>query len=129
MLPHDYEVVAFDPGGTTGWAVTSVHREAMEDDEYKILDNILFWTAGEFTGPWESQVDAMLELCGAWPEAKVVCEDFYLRQLAVDLAPVRITGAFQYGLRLDGRKHKNAKARPIIMQMPALAMTTVTDAR
>jgi hypothetical protein len=122
-----YSCASFDPGGTTGWAVMSVYREAIEDPEYKILENVAHWSAGEFVGPWESQVDQMIELVLSWPSAKVVCEDFYLRQMAVDLSPVKVTSAFEYEMRRISRKYKGGPVRPVIKQMPALAMAITDD--
>lgn len=121
-----YTTIAFDPGGTTGWAVFQVYLAAIEDESYRIKDNITFWTAGEFRGTESIQADQMFELVEAWPDAKVVIEDFILRKFSSArelLSPVRITE------RLDDRMYCNCPNRPLIKQPASLAMTTVTDIR
>lgn len=111
----------FDPGGTTGWSLFAVVMEAMRSREYKIMDNVVWWTAGQFKGPEVSQAEEMLGLVKAWPGCKVGVEDFHLRQLAVDLAPVRITGMFEFGLNRD------MPGKSYIKQQPSLAKTTISD--
>lgn len=122
-----YTVIGYDPGGTTGWAAIGVYKEAIEEpSEYKILDNIAFWTAGQFIGSEVNQVNEMLSLADSWPGARLVCEDFVLRKFSSArelLAPVRITARF-----LDRLEWKRG-GRPVIFQQPSLAMGTVTDAR
>lgn len=121
-----YTTVSFDPGGTTGWAVFRIHLEAIEDPEYRIMDNITFWTAGEFRGAECVQADQMFELVQAWTDAHIVIEDFVLRKFSSArelLSPVRITE------RLDDRLYFHKDGRPLIKQPASLAMTTVTDNR
>lgn len=120
---HLYVSAWFDPGGTTGWSLFAVYTEAMRDRDYKILENIAFWTAGQFKGPEVSQAEEMLGLVKAWPGCKFGVEDFHLRQMAVDLAPVRITAMFEMGLARD------LPGRSYMKQQPSLAKTTVTDDR
>lgn len=131
MVNEDlYTTVSFDPGGTTGWFTIAVHSLAITSKDYKILDNVVTWSAGEFTGSRLSQVRQMLELVDAWPGAKIVVEQFILRQMNMDpmlLEPVAVTAAFQFGLE-DRRKRRDPE-RPIIFQQPSLAMTTITDDR
>ena len=55
-------------------------------------------------------------------------EDFILRQFTMArdlLAPVRVTAAFQYGLRAL----RPANPRTYVRQQPSLAMRSVTDDR
>ena len=121
-----YTTISFDPGGTTGWSVFAVYKEAIEDSEYSILDNVSFWTAGEFIGDERGQADEMIALVEAWPEAHIVIEDFVLRKFTSArelLSPVRITARFDQALHISG------DARPMIIQPGVLAMKTVTDAR
>lgn len=185
-LEQLYTVLAFDPGGTTGWTVMSIwpevigpepfetwvadqdkrlvldehleveieaangvgapvwsvseatsHWEAERDaaKDYRILDNVVFWSAGEFFGREDLQVDEMLGLVEAWPgNAPVIVEGFTLREFRQDealLSPVRITSMFRYGLRGTGlgvRRGRGAGRQPILQQ-PSLAMTTITDDR
>lgn len=117
-----YQVVPYDPGGVTGWAVFQVHDIAMRDPGYKILENIAYWTAGQFSGEENSQVDEMVELAEQWDEATLVVESFILRQFSMDpalLSPVRISAAFDWAVR----------PRRVMYQAPSLAMTSVTDDR
>jgi hypothetical protein len=118
-----YIVVALDPGGTTGWCVIGVHPEALSGDpDVKILDNVLFWSAGQFTGAEFDQCDDAIALIEAWPSARVVSELFTLRT-AVRSADVtsldRMNAVIGHGIR----------PRYMILQQPSLAMTTVTDDR
>jgi len=125
-----YQSIAFDPGGVTGWCVMCVHDVAMRLLDYKILDNISFWSAGEFTGDEHSQVDQMLGLVDAWPEAKIISEGFDLRtanRSSDVLSPVRILGAFSYALSRPAPR--SGAPRTVITQLPALAKTAVTDDR
>lgn len=121
--PEPFYVLAFDPGGTTGWAVFGIWPEAMSDPAQPILGNVAFWSAGQFTGPEDDQVDQMISLVEAWPEeSDIAVEDFILRQFTMArdlLAPVRVTAAFKYALR----------PRTFTRQQPSLAMRSVTDDR
>lgn len=117
-----YQVVAFDPGGTTGWAAFGVHDVAMLDKEYPILANVAHWAAGEFVGALDGQLDEMVALCEAWEDAEVVCEDFILRQFLPGrdvLDPVRLEFALRCAVR----------PRPVTLQQPSLAMSVATDDR
>lgn len=121
-----YVCATFDQGGTTGWSVFGIYMDALRSDDYKILDNIAFWSAGEFTGSENSQVDQMLALASNWQDAHLLLEDFHLRQLAGGsemLSPVRLMAAFRYGLHLMDPN------RNFIIQAGTLAMTTITDER
>lgn len=125
-----YASIAFDPGGVTGWSLIAVHRVAMTSRDYKILDNIVMFSADEFVGPMARQVQAMLELVEAWPTAKIIVEQFILRKMTMDpnmLDPVRVTSAFEFGL--EDRRKRRDPPRPIILQQPSLAMSTMTDGR
>jgi hypothetical protein len=136
-----YSTVWFDPGLTTGWAVFGVYSEAMQDEEYKILENVAFWSAGQYGlhgagGQREDEIaDSMTALAEAWPDADVGCEDFILRQFRMDrtlLAPVRITARFEQQLRStgSGAEHRGrGPGRVSLLQQPSMAMTTVTDER
>lgn len=115
-----YVVIALDPGGTTGWALIQVHPEAMEGDpDIPVMENIEFWTAGEFTGKQDNQIDEIIELVNSWPHARLVTEQFILRQMHAELDPVEINATLRWATR----------PRYWIPQQPALAMSTVTDAR
>lgn len=121
-----YTAISFDPGGTTGWAVMAVHPDAIENEEYNITDNIVFWSAGEFVGSEDEMADQMADLAKAWDQAKIICEDFVLRKFLSSrelLAPVRVFSKFEH------RMWMLPVQRPIIWQPSSLAMSTITDQR
>lgn len=123
-----YTVLAFDPGGRTGWGVIQVHSEALASQEFSILDNVAYWAADEYWGDEDAQVDEMMELAKVWPDARIVMEDFILRQFSRDralLSPVRITAAFRHALRAEAP----TRASRIVFQMEALALPSITDER
>lgn len=131
-------VLAVDPGGTTGWALFGFDPKVfVEGSDVRLLapGSVRFWTAGELTGPENGQVDALIGLLTAWPDATVVVEDFLLRQFSMDrslLAPVRITAALSWAMRgtgTAGASRGRGPGRTFILQQPSLAMSTVTDVR
>lgn len=130
--------IGLDPGGTTGWCVLRIHDLAMMSGEYRILDNVATWSAGQVGGTIGHQIDKLVDLVDAWPDAEIVCEDFILRQLSGGrdlLDPVRITEPLKWWLERGGRRAwdteegEDWKPRTLHLQQPALAMTTITDER
>ena len=140
-LPKTFVVIAFDPGGTTGWSLMEVHPTVFTRRD-KILDNLLIHQHGEVdcgskrgnlglsghdgisTSGEAAGTNALIRLCKAWPGAAIVIEDFILLQERKDrdlLSPVRITAAISYSLWLQGREYT--------VQSPAMAKTVATDAR
>lgn len=118
--PSLFQVIALDPGGTTGWSLFQVHPMAMEGDpDIRVMDNIEWWTAGEFGGKQDDQIDQIVELVQSWPAARLVTEGFKLRQLNALLDPVEINAVLRWATR----------PRYWVQQNPNLAMTTVTDDR
>lgn len=118
----DPTVIAFDPGGTTGWALFCVHPDALLLPDILILNNIQHWAFGELTGTEFAQVDGMLELADNWPKAALLVEDFILRRFDMSrnaLAPVRLNAALRYAVA----------PRFVHLQQAQLAKTTITDAR
>lgn len=127
-------VCAFDPGGTTGWSVMSVHPDALIDPEVLVLDNMLNWQHGQIQcnnerGKYSPQfendgIDAIMAIIDAWPGALVVFEDFIMRTSRRDretLTPVRIIAACDHQLYRRGRfMHK---------QQPSEAKGTCSDTR
>ncbi len=88
-----WTTIWYDPGGTTGWALLSLYPEALTPG-YRILDNVVFWTCGQFVGPSVRQGREMALLAAAWPTAVIGFEDFILRTMRMDrvlLEPVRVT--------------------------------------
>ena len=117
-----FQVVAFDPGGTTGWSVIDVHTDALLSPDYPILANINFWQAGQYEGSLNDQAQEMVDLCRAWEDADIVCEGFIMRQFLPEpsvLDPVRLAAILSYVM----------SPRRVYQQQPSLAMTTVTDDR
>lgn len=132
--------IGLDPGGTTGWCVLRIHAVAMRSNEYRILENVASWTAGQINGSIGHQIDKLVELVDAWPEAEIVCEDFVLRQMRGGrelLDPVRITEPLKWWLERGGIRAWDHyedgegawKPRGMELQQPSLAMTTITDER
>lgn len=127
--------IGLDPGGTTGWCVLRIHFVAMQSTEYRILDNVVSWSSGQIGGTVGHQIDKLVDLVEAWPDAEIVCEDFQLRQLRGGrelLDPVRITEPLKWWTERGGRRAWDTdewKPRTMEMQQPALAMTTITDER
>jgi hypothetical protein len=121
--PDVYQVLTLDPGGTTGWALFCVHPDAVTGDPeihlFGEYGNVLYWTAGEFTGSSLRQCDEIVELANSWPGARLVTEDFKLRQLNAELSPVEINHTIAWALR----------PRYFVKQNASLAMTTLTDDR
>jgi len=122
-LWHDaeaYQVISLDPGGTTGWSIFSVHPIAMNGDpDIPPLINVEWWTAGEFTGNQDSQCDEIVEMLREWPYARLVTEDFKLRQLNAELDPVEINAILRHVMR----------PRYFVLQSASLAMGTLPDDR
>lgn len=130
--------IGLDPGGTTGWCVLRIHLIAMQSPEYRILENVASWSAGEVNGSIGHQIDRLVDLVDAWPDAEIVCEDFLLRQMAGGrslLDPVRITEPLKWWLERGGRRAwdveegEDWKPRELHLQQPSLAMTAITDER
>lgn len=130
--------IGLDPGGTTGWCVLRIHSIAMASAEYRILENVVSWSAGQINGSIGHQIDKLVDLVDAWPEADIVCEDFLLRQLRGGrelLDPIRITEPLKWWLERGGvrawdvEEGDDWKPREMFLQQPALAMTTITDDR
>lgn len=118
--PSAYQVLSLDPGGTTGWAIFSVHPDAMTGDvSIPVMANIEWWTAGEFTGKQDDQIDLILDLVNSWPGARLVTEGFKLRQLNAELSPVEINAVLRWASR----------PRYWVVQNSALAMGVVPDER
>jgi hypothetical protein len=122
---ESFQVLAFDPGGTTGWSLLAVHPEAMGGDpEVHVIGkhgNVLWWTAGQITGRRNSQVDEMLSICMAFPSARIVSESFRARGANVILLSAEINAILSYQLERQQRE--------VVTQTPAEAMQFCTDDR
>lgn len=105
--PNEYHLLAFDPGGTTGWAHFCVDVHAFSRPEHKVLANLKWHKSGKFIGSEheiESQIHGML-IAAHWghmpftPTVQVVSEDFELTQLYGGkelLSPVRINAVIAW---------------------------------
>jgi hypothetical protein len=138
MTDGVWTCIGLDPGGTTGWCVLRVHLIAMQDNQYRILDNVISWSAGQVQGTIGHQIDKLVDLVDCWNEAEVVSEDFHLRQMRGGpelLDPVRIMEPLRWWLERGGRRAwdtedgEDWKPRELHLQQPSLAMTTITDER
>lgn len=122
-------VVWYDPGGTTGWTVFTVHPESLTDPEIRVLDNVEYHACGEFYGDEFKQVDQMLELADAWPHAALGTENFVMYDSSRGrkdndlLTLVRLNAAFAYALKRNGRD------RRLYKQNAQLAMKSMDDSR
>lgn len=151
----DPVVVAFDPGGITGWSVMMVEKDCLIDPKVKILSSIKHWAHGQIDcgahmggGPaggnglangisdGESRgVHEMLKLVSMWTGGNgiaVVIEDFIIRQYNMSrefLAPVRVTAGVEYGLWLNGLCAGGSGVGGVLKQSPSEAKSTATDER
>jgi hypothetical protein len=100
----DPTVIWYDGGGTTGWAVLSVHPDALVDPECRVTDNLTHYAVGEFYGNEFMQVDQMIALAELWPGAALGVEHWvhydstYGRKDENLTSLARINAAFRYGL-------------------------------
>jgi hypothetical protein len=118
--------VWIDPGGTTGWAVISVHPVALTSPEYSILDNIVHWSSGDWRDTENEMAHQAVKLAQQWEGAAFGVEDFILGQMNTNrdlLSPVRITAAIEYGL------WRSRDTRPVFKQRAVEVMRTCSDER
>lgn len=103
------EVLAFDPGGTTGWAVMCVKPKDLVSEKPLRRRLLQHYAAGQILGSEMTQVDQVVELVDVWPEAAVVAESFVQRirntGLETDVAysPVRINAVLKWWLATEDR--------------------------
>jgi hypothetical protein len=124
-------VIAFDPGGTTGWSVIGVPYESVFGDE---KGSVAEFDCGEFNGTENDQVIAMCRLARDMddPDASpatpaLVTEDFNLHTQSMAkeaLSPVRINAALEFAV-----EHGFATFSNLFYQAPSLAKSTATDER
>jgi hypothetical protein len=121
--PDDWAtVVAYDPGGTTGWAVLSVDKSALSEGK-SILSSIHHRVSGEIVGDMHKQYSEMISLLDFWPDAAVVGEDFTVRQFnQADyfLHPVRVNAVVDNHLNLN-------QGKKLFLQQPSMAKSTIND--
>lgn len=109
---NQYHLVAFDPGGVTGWAAFSIHKRAFADIRARVLEHVKWWSTGEFEGTEREILKQCIDLAhrakfGGMPfnaETDIVSEDFDLVQTLGGkelLSPVRINAVLAW--ELEGR--------------------------
>lgn len=113
---NQYHVIAFDPGGVTGWCHLVLSVQAFSRPEHKVLANLLSWDAGEFTGQEAEILGSAVGLINAWrhpgefnPRLDVIGEGFQLTQLVGGpelLSPVRINAVLDWECRKLGLQYK-----------------------
>ena len=145
-------VVAFDPGGTTGWCALGVDPLVLKESVIPLHECIVVKNHGELDcmgrrgepprashainmGGENDGVYNMLDIVLArYPKSAIVLEDFILDMKRADktrdlLSPVRLTAAFSYGLWQADPMVKGAGLDRIFIQDRVNPKTTCTDDR
>ncbi len=97
-----FVLLAFDPGGTTGWAEFVINPRAFTHPRYKVTANITQWRCGEVPGTDNEQAVQLrnMIMANAPFNTKAVTEDFQLAQLKGKsrdlLSPVRINALISW---------------------------------
>lgn len=121
------EVLAYDPGGTTGWAVLCLKPAALLSDKPINRRMLTHFASGQIVGSEHEQVDQLVELVDIWPKAAVIGESFVQRirntGLETDVAysPVRINAIVKWWLATEDRY--------LYKQTPEQAKSKMTDER
>jgi hypothetical protein len=103
------EVLAFDPGGTTGWSVMCIRPKDLVSQREITRKLLTHFASGQIVGGEHEQVDQCVELVDIWPHAAVVSESFHQRirntGLETDPAysPVRINATLKWWLATEDR--------------------------
>jgi hypothetical protein len=133
-LSKPLSLLAFDPGGTTGWARVWVPAAALLPGG-SILASIEF-EVGQIVGDDKEQGRKIaLMLAGPGFSGPLVIESFRLRQFRQDddlLAPVRMIARIEQIVEILeywGPVDKVPAAYPIFKQEPSLAKSTCPDNR
>lgn len=128
-------VVAYDPGGTTGWSVMCVNPLALlgKRDAGKATPKwatlpipkvLKHFAAGEITGPRPEQCDQLSELIDVWADCAAVGERWTTRKFNQSeefLEPVRINACIEW--------HLYGSGRPLWTQTPEQAKSKWNDDR
>lgn len=129
-------IMAFDPGGTTGWCATSFrlgHLAILRSAGLKAFlgAEALTLTSGQLTGSETSQALDAAELIAAGVErgevdyVVLLYEDFILRQKRKDrdlLSPVRVTAKLEMINEIEW-------GFPELKQQPSLAKSSMPNSR
>lgn len=112
-----YSILAFDPGGTTGWSMLAFPKviggiDALDTSVETVLESKVCWFHGHIDcNPIDEGAKEIRELCDQWSRAVIIFEDFWIKQIAVDLAPVELIAIARHHLWMKGRiLHKQQAA-------------------
>lgn len=111
-------------------------EEVAEAGRFKLLDNIAWWHAEQYSGGEDCQVDLLVQAVSGWngPATPIVMESFKLRTYRMDdelLSPVRVAAKAEYAIRrlaISGREAEHVQRR-LVWQQPSLAMGVCSDER
>ncbi|QAU07304.1 RuvC-like resolvase [Gordonia phage NosilaM] len=152
-LARNLSIIAFDPGGTTGWSIMRLDPAKLLDKTVRPNDVVTHWYHGEIDCGAQSGsagtsaiaqggdlghsetgeaagvflCERLIQVAAGVPRTVVVVEDFILRTQSKGrdaLSPVRITGGLDQ-LLWEG---KNVPY-PLTKQQPSEAKSSVTDER
>ena len=120
----EHEVIAFDPGQTTGWCYMAMPRGLKKIEGFSSLND---FEVGEIDCLDEhAGIMSMLALTVEHPDATVVLESFTpdhrMDKAKHTLSPVRISAGFAYGYWRDFGKG-------VVYQTASQAKSTCTDDR
>jgi hypothetical protein len=138
MTPPHLHVIGVDPGETTGWALFTVPRASIYDDDDP---EIWGWDTGELKGPEDQQAIDLARLCREIQSLDynigpaVVIEDFDVGEIVttdadVLYSPIRVASMFRMlvALKVHTTSILTGDAR-VVMQGRSLAKQTMTDDR
>lgn len=122
-------ILGIDPGGVTGWSLLILRRkyadtDILEEGNQKLaLNTKIKWWHGEIDCRKSNSIGfaTLRKVLEDWPSAAIVAESFFIRQRAVDLAPVKFLAL------LDDYAWQNR--RKVFYQQASQAKTTATDDR
>jgi hypothetical protein len=117
-------VVAYDPGGATGWTVMAVNPKDMLVNTRELHKVVRHFAHGEIGGGEMERTDQLTELCDSWEDAAVVGESFTLAKFSQDdelFSPMRINARVEWFLHGYGRN--------LFTQTAAMAKSRWTDER
>lgn len=121
------DVLALDPGGTTGWCVMSIKPRELLSNSKDLHKAVTHFACGQIHGSEDEQIDQVVELADMWPEAAVISESFHQRISSPDLetnvaySPVRINAVLRWWLATEDRF--------LYKQSPGMAKSTWGDER
>lgn len=116
-------VVAYDPGGTTGWTVMCIRPKELLGTK-SIPSALQHFAAGQIGGAEPEQCDQLAELIDMWVDSAVCGEQFTMRkfnQSEAFLSPVRINACINW--------HLHASGRALFKQTPEMAKSRWNDDR